>query len=191
MRRGTLLHAACRSAFARSPGRLAADETGQQRLHPAALAFVVGFPGVVGTLALVAALSRSGIRDGAFPLAAGAIVIACALLILGVRSRLSMRDDRLTVRFFGLRSTTVLFRELKSATFGVAFPSISYAIALTDRGGRKALIHANWWRNESAVVTAVCRALVEYDVPMDRPTARVVSQVLRVKRPRQPSVITH
>lgn len=184
MKRGSPLHAAVRTAFASSLGHGDTGIVAKQGLHPAAVGFVAGFPGVIGAVGLLAAFSRSGVHDGAFPLAVGLLVVAGILLVLGIRSLLWVEDDRVTVRFFGLRSTSVLFRELQSATFGMAFPSISYAITLTDEGGRKALIHANWWRGEAPAVTAVCRALVEHDVPMDHSTTRLVSRVLRVKRPK-------
>jgi len=73
--------------------------------------------------------------------------------------------------------------ELDSATFAMLFPSISYVISLADRRGRKARIHANWWRDEAAFMPPICRALVDHDVAMDRTTARIVSRVLRIKRP--------
>lgn len=187
MRRRTLLDAAVHSAFVRSRRRTAVVDTGgprSLRLHRAALAFVVGFPGAIGTIALVAAMSRSGTSDNAFPLAIGALGLATILLALGVRSALRVAPDDVTVRFFGRKSTTVRFGDVTSATFGMAFPSLSYAITLADRHGRKALIHANWWQDEAVVMTPVCRALIKYDVPMDRATARVVSRVLGVKRPR-------
>jgi hypothetical protein len=187
MRRGALLHTAFRSAFARSQGGPpigAAVGGSSLRIRGAALVFVVGFPAAIGALALIAAVSRSGPSDGAFALGVGLLAAAGVLLALGLRSVLSVGEGALTVRFFGLRSTTVRFRDLRSATFGMAFPSISYAIALADRNGQKALVHSNWWRNESSVLVPVCRAIVDFDVPMDRSTARVVSQVLKVKRPK-------
>jgi hypothetical protein len=148
------------------------------------LAFVVGFPSAIGTLALVAALSRAGTSDNAFPLAMAAFALAAVLLILGARSALCVGPHDVTVRFFGLRSTAIRFHEVTAATFGMAFPSLSYAITLTDRRGRKVLVHANWWRDETVVLPLVCRALVDNDVPMDRSTARIVARVLGVKRPR-------
>jgi hypothetical protein len=153
-------------------------------IHPAALAFVVGFPGFIGAVALIAALSRSLPDDGALPMGVGFLGLAAVLLVLGVRSVLSVRQDRLTVRFFGLRSTTIQFTELRSATFVMTFPSISFAIALADRTGRKAVVHANWWQDEASAVAPICRALVKWDVPMDRSTARIVSKILKVKRPK-------
>jgi hypothetical protein len=193
MKRGSPFHAAVNSAFARSRAQPPKDGVAGRarpiRIHPLALAFVVGFPGAIGAIALLAAMPRSGQDDGAFPLGVGLLALAAVLLILGVRSAVWVGPDALSVRFFGLRFTTVRFDEITSATFGMAFPSISFAIVLTDRRGRKALVHANWWRDETTVVTAVCRALVRYDMPMDRSTARIVSQVLRIRRPR--AQITH
>jgi hypothetical protein len=88
-----------------------------------------------------------------------------------------------TVRFFGLRGTTVRFDELLAATFSMTFPTISFAITLRDRTGRKAVVHANWWRDEGMATVPILSALVEHEVAMDRTTARIVSQVLRVARP--------
>ena len=184
MRRRTPLHAAVASAFARSHGHLPDAPGSQTRLHRAALTFVVAFPGLIGSVALVAALSRSAVNDGAFSLAIPLLAVAGVLLILGLRSVVSVDGDGLTVRFFGIRATTVRFQELASATFGMAFPSISYGIRLTDVTGRNVFLHANWWRDERFVVLPVCRALVEYNVPMDRSTARVVSKLLHVQRPK-------
>jgi hypothetical protein len=187
MKRGTPSLAAAATAFAWSRrGARQASHEGDTKLHlhPAALAFVVGFPGVIGAVALIAALSRSLPDDGALPMGVGFLGLAAVLLVLGVRSVLSVRQDRLTVRFFGLRSTTIQFTELRSATFGMRFPSVSFAIALTDRAGRNAIVHANWWRYEASAVVPICRALLKWDVPMDRSTARIVSQVLKVKRPK-------
>jgi hypothetical protein len=145
---------------------------------------VIGFPGVIGLVALLAAVSRSGVDDGAFPMAVAFLAATGVLLTTGLRSAVSVGQQGVTVRFFGVRSTTIRFEELSSATFGMTFPSISYGIRLTDRSGRKVLVHANWWQNEASVVLPVCRALIASDVPMDRSTARIVSKLLNVKRPK-------
>jgi len=108
---------------------------------------------------------------------------ALALLVLGLRSFLTLDGNQLTVRFYGIRSTTVRLDELDSATFAMLFPSLSYVMTLADRNGRKARIHANWWRDEATFMPPICRSLVEHDVAMDRMTARIVSRVLKVKRP--------
>ena len=155
----------------------------QLRIHPAALATVVGFPGVIGSFSVGVAMSRSLAKDGASSLGVGLLALAVVLLILGLGSRLRIDKDTLAVRFFGLRSTTIRFDELESATFVMGFPSISFAIALRDRHRRKALVHANWWSDEGSAVRPLCQALVHFDVAMDRSTARVVSKVLRIKRP--------
>ncbi|HEY7591325.1 MAG TPA: hypothetical protein VH723_10045 [Candidatus Limnocylindrales bacterium] len=144
---------------------------------------MAGFPAAIGVLALIGYLSRSP-RDGALPVAMAFLALAGVLLVLGRRSFLRFDDESITVRFFGLRSTTLRFNELAAATFGMAFPSISYAISLVNGRRRKVLVHANWWRDEAIAVAVVCRALLRCDVPMDRSTARIVGKVLRVKRPR-------
>jgi hypothetical protein len=148
------------------------------------LAFVVGFPSAIGVLALAASVSRSGTSDGAFPIAVSALALAAVLLVLGARSAILVGTADMTVRFFGLRRTTVRFQDLREATFGMVLPSLSYAIRVVDRNGRQVLVHANWWQDERAVLTPVCRALIDHNVPMDHATARVVSRVLGVKRPR-------
>jgi hypothetical protein len=66
----------------------------------------------------------------------------------------------------------------------MSFPSISYGLVLVDGQGRKVTVHANWWQGEVEAIRRICRALLQHDVPMDRSTARVVSQALRVKRPK-------
>jgi hypothetical protein len=157
------------------------------RLHPGAIAFVVGFPGVIGILALITAFSRIdqvGLEsDGAYGLGVVVTGVALLLLVLGLRSFMRVDGENVTIRFFGIRSTTLRLAELVSATFGMPLPSISFTIRLTDRSGRHVLVHANWWRDEAAVVRPVLQALVDHDVPMDRSTARIVSEVLRVERP--------
>jgi hypothetical protein len=184
MRRGSPLHVAFASAFARSLGRVPSAVGRRQRLHPGALAFVVGFPGLIGAAMVWAAFSRSGVNDGAFAPGVVLLTIAGVLLILGLLSVISVGRDDLTVRFFGLRATNVRFQDLTSATVTMTFPSISFAMALTDRSGRRAVVHANWWREEASIVLPVCRALVEFDVPMDRSIARVVSKLLKIHRPK-------
>src|SRR5947209_15128702 len=96
MRRRTPVHAAAVSAFARSLGRQPAAIDNESRLQPAALAFVVGFPGLVGAVALLAALSRSGVDDGAFPMAVALLAVAGVFLALGLRSVAVVGRDGLT-----------------------------------------------------------------------------------------------
>lgn len=154
------------------------------RIRRPAIAFVAGFPSAIGGIALAAALGRGGAGDGALPLGVGLLVTGAVLLVLGATSRLRLDDVGLTVRFFGLRSTRVDLADLSSATFGMTFPSISFAIALKDRMGRTARVHANWWRREQTIMKAVLRRLLDDDVAMDRGTARIVAQTLGVKRPK-------
>jgi hypothetical protein len=152
MRRGSAFHPAVRSAFSRAASEPIARGPGgtvATRISPYALAFVAGFPGAIGGLALAAAMSRAGLSDGAFALGVGLLLLAGCLLVLGLRSVLVVGPDRVTARFFGLRGTSVRFDRLTSATFGMTFPSISYGIALIDRVGRKAIVHANWWQDEA------------------------------------------
>ena len=187
MRRGSAFHAAARSAFARAarePTAPATDGLVRTSISPYALAFVAGFPGAIGGLALAAAMSRTGVTDGAFPLGAGLLLLAGFLLALGIRSVLDVGPDSVMARFFGLRGTTVAFNRLASATFGMTFPSISFGIALVDRDGRKVIEHANWWRDEAEVMRPIFRALVDHDIAMDRTTARVVSKTLGIPRPK-------
>jgi hypothetical protein len=154
-------------------------QPGVLRIRRPWLAFVVGFPGAIGTVALVAALSRDGMADGALPLAVASLGLAVVLLVLGALSRVWLFPDRVAVRFFGVRTTKVRFADLTTATFGMVFPSISFALTLTDRGGQRATIHANWWDYEPAMMDAVCRALIHHDVAVDRMTASVIARVLR------------
>lgn len=160
-----------------------ADSRVSVRLRPYTIAFVTGLPAFVGGTALLAAFSRSGIQDGAFPLAAVGLAAAATLLVLGLRSRLSIDGDSLTVRFFGLRGTTLRLADLRSATFSMAWPSISFAITVRDRSGRKALVHANWWQHEIAVLVLLCRTLVEHRAALDRDTSRIVARTLRIPPP--------
>jgi hypothetical protein len=189
MKRASTTTLAAGSAFVRAGVAARGSEdarptTVRLRIHPAALAFVAGFPGVIGLLAIAASLGRSVPDDGARPLGIGLLLIAALLLVLGSRSRLVVTPDAVTVRFFGLRGTTVRFAEIATATFAMTFPSISYAITLTDKRGRKAIVHANWWRREGSATVQIFRALVEGNVAFDRTTARIVGRVLGVKRPK-------
>jgi hypothetical protein len=140
-------------------------------------------PGALGAIALAAAIGRSGTEDGAFPLAVGALLIAASLLVLGLWSRLSVTREDLTVRFFGIRSTSVRFDQLVSSTFGMTLPSISFGLALQDHRGARVVVHANWWQDEKVVLSLVCRRLLEHDVPMDHETAVVVARTLGVPEP--------
>ena len=99
---------------------------------------------------------------------AGLLLVAGCLFVLGVRSVIVIRRHDVTVRFFGLRSTTLQFNQLDSATFAMSFPSISYGLALVDSQGRKVTVHANWWQGEVETIQRICRALLQHDVPMDR-----------------------
>lgn len=149
------------------------------------LAFVAGFPAFLGgCIAIARWIEPTTATPGEPPVGQVLLALAAVLLLLGLRSFLRVEDEAITVRFYGLRSTTLRLDELAAATFVMAFPSISYAISLTDQRGRKALVHANWWRDESIAMLAVSRALVQHDVPMDRSTARIVARVLRIKRPK-------
>lgn len=154
------------------------------RLNPYAIAFVAGFPGLVGGTMLVAALSRTGTSDGAFPVGAVLLVAAGALLVLGLRSYLALDDHGVTVRFYGIRATRVRFEELVAATFGMAFPSISFSIALKGSRDRTARIHANWWRREREIMAVVLGELLDRDVAMDRQTAAIVAKTFKVEAPR-------
>ena len=128
------------------------------------------------------------IHDDADPsgLWVGAVLLvgSVALLVLGVRSFVSLQEGRLTSRFFGVRRTTVRLDQLTGATFAMLFPSISYVITFEDLEGRTARVHANWWSNEEQLMTPLARVLVDGDVAMDRTTARIVSQILRIERPK-------
>jgi hypothetical protein len=66
----------------------------------------------------------------------------------------------------------------------MAFPSTSFALALTDREGRRVLVHAGWWPEEHGVFRRIFRAVVDFDVPMDRTTARLASKALGIRRPK-------
>ena len=187
MKRRSTTELAVRSAFARSSkGRPDTPPTAPitTRIRPWWQAGVAGFPAVVGGLMVFFALERGAPDSPAVIVGSVILLGALALLVLGLRSFLTLDGERLTVRFYGIRSTTVRLDELHSATFAMLLPSISYVITLADRTGRKARIHANWWRDEAAIMPPVCRSLVEHDVAMDRMTTRIVSHVLRIRRPK-------
>jgi hypothetical protein len=135
------VHVAAATAFARSRGRaLPPDghvDPVHTRLHPGAIAFVAGFPGVVGAAMLWSAIASDRTTSEGYYVGIVVLVFAALLLVLGLRSFIRIDQDALTVRFYGLRRTTVRLAELESATFLMAFPSISFAFALTDRGGHR------------------------------------------------------
>jgi hypothetical protein len=155
----------------------------RSRVRPVACLVLATMPGALGALALFGAFTRTGTSDGAFPLAVASLLIAALLLVLGLRSRLSADRELIWVRFFGLRGTAVRFDDLVSATFGMTFPSISFGVTLKDHHGKRVVVHANWWRDEPAVVAFVAQRLLERDVPMDRDTAALVARALGVRRP--------
>lgn len=179
---------AVRSAFARSvraPGWTSPSGfVARTRLHPWALAFVVGFPGVIGILGLATSLARPVLTEALVFVGVLPTVTALLLLVLGLRSEACVDSECVSVRFFGIRTTTVRFDELRSATFGMPFPSISFTLVLRDEAGHKVRIHANWWLGEGEIVRPVLRRALELDVPMDRTAARIASEVLGVKRPK-------
>ena len=149
-----------------------------------ALAFVVGFPGLVGGAGIGFNIGRSFDVPAMILLGYLPVAAAIVILITGLRSQVRVTPDAVSVRFLGFRATTIRFDELRSLTFEMAFPSISFALVLEDRSGHKTRIHANWWQDEGAIVRPVCRAALQRDVAMDRSAARVVSDVLGVKRPK-------
>lgn len=165
------------------PAKRPAGAALRVRLHPYAIAFVAGFPGLLGVTALGAAMSRGGTNDGAFPLGAVLLGAAATLLALGLGSYLAVDEQGVTVRFYGARSTRVRFDELVAATFGMSFPSISFNVALKDRRGSTARVHANWWSRERDIMAIVLRELLDRDVSMDRQTAALVARTLKVEAP--------
>jgi hypothetical protein len=80
MKRGSTTHVSVGTAFARSVRGADGVVPDTQRLHPGAIAFVAGFPGVIGVAMVLAAFSRDGPNDGAF--APGMIIAAVAGLLL-------------------------------------------------------------------------------------------------------------
>ena len=155
----------------------------ESRVRLGACLLLAVMPATLGLLAFAAAFSRSGPSDGAFPLGVIALSAAASLLLLGLRSRLSIDQNRLTVRFFGLRSTTVEFEDVESATYGMTFPSISFGVALKDHQGERAVVHANWWRDEPTIMALLTQQLLGRDIAMDEATAGIVARTLRVPRP--------
>ncbi len=177
---------AASTAFARSIGATqgASAQSVRLRIHRSWLAFVVGFPALTGGLIVWSGLVHEDADPTGLPVGVALLVGSAALLVLGLRSFVSLEEGRLTSRFFGVRRTTVRLDQLTGATFAMLFPSISYVITFEDREGRKARVHANWWSDEEQLMTPLARALVDGDVAMDRTTARIVSQILRIKRPK-------
>jgi hypothetical protein len=188
MKRGTTTVRAVRSAFARSVPRPGIVEpmpvVARTRLHPWALAFVVGFPLTIGALVIGFNVNRQFDLTGIIVLGVLPTIGALLLLVLGLRSEARVNANEVSVRFLGIRTTTVRFDDLRGVTFEMAFPSISFALVLKDVTGRTVRIHANWWRDERIVVRPICRRVLELGVPLDRSAARVVAEVLGVKRPK-------
>jgi hypothetical protein len=154
------------------------------RLQRFAIGFVAGFPGLIGLAGILAAFSRTGVDDLAFRFGLVCLVAAAALLILGLRSFITVDDARLAVRFYGIRTTRIRWDEMASATFGMLPPpSISFAITIRPRRGRKAIFHANWWRRESEILARVARQIVDRGVAVDRDTARILGHALDVPPP--------
>jgi hypothetical protein len=182
-RKSSLYDQARGTAFKAIPRVAPTVDHVETRVRHGAVTLLALMPGALGAIALAAALGRSGPSDGAFPLAIAALLISASLLALGRWSRLSADRELLSVRFFGLRSTTMRFDAAVAATFGMTFPSISFGVTLKDRLGRRVVVHANWWRDEEVVIAFVCRRLLEHDVALDRATANIVARTLAVPRP--------
>ena len=104
-------------------------------------------------------------------------------LVLGVRSRLVADDETISVCFFGLRSSSVAWREVVAATYFMAFPSISFAVTLRTRSGRRLLVHWYWWRKEREIARLMARQLLRYGAEFDEVTASIVSRELHVPPP--------
>jgi len=160
------------------------------RIHWSWQAFVAGFPGAVGLVGVWSDVARPGPEHEALWIFSAILAGAVALLVLGLASFVRLDGDRLTVRFYGVRRTTVRLDALESATFGMLAASISYAISLVDRSGRRVRFHANWWHDEPAILVPICQGLLDHDVAMDRQTTRIVSRVLGVRRPK-PRIVHH
>ena len=182
-RKTTLYDVARATAFAEDATTEPPVGNVRSRVKLVACLVLATMPGALGALALFGAFTRTGTSDGAFPLAVGSLLVAALLLVLGLRSRLSADLEVLWVRFFGIRGTAVRFDALVSATFGMTFPSISFGVTLRDHDGERVVVHANWWRDERAIVAFIAQRLLEHDVPMDRDTAALVARALRVPRP--------
>ena len=180
------LTSAAGTAFtARVPARFrTATEPVRARLQRFAIGFVAGFPGLVGLAGIVAAFTRAGVDDLAFRFGAVCVVAAATLLILGSRSFIAVDEEGLAVRFYGIRTTRIRWEEMASATFGLLPPpSISFAITIRPRRGRKVIFHANWWRRESEILARVARQIVDRGVAVDHGTARIVGHALDVPPP--------
>ena len=187
------LTAAAGTAFTgRVPARFrTATEPVEARLQPFAIGFVAGFPGLIGLAGVVAAFSRTGVDDAAFSFGVVCLVAGAALLVLGLLSFIAVDETGLAVRFYGLRTSRIRWDEMASATFGVLPPpSISFAIIIRPRHGRKVIFHANWWRREPELLARVARQVIDRAVAVDRSTARIVGHALDVPRP-EATIIHH
>ena len=113
-------------------------------------------PGIgVGLIALAALIAAAdGNPIGLFP-AAILGLFAVLLALLAALSRIFVDSDVLDVRFFGLRATRIPWEAIERVSFGMAFPSVSYAMSIRSKDGRELKVHLNWWRRESELLSVV------------------------------------
>ncbi len=106
-----------------------------------------------------------------------------SFLVLGVRSRLVADEETIRVCFFGLRSSSVAWRDVVAATYFMSLPSSSFAVTLRTRSGQRLLVHWYWWRKEREIARLMATQLLRYGAEFDEVTASIVSRELHVPPP--------
>jgi hypothetical protein len=105
-----------------------------------------------------------------------ALVVGGGLLGgLAWASRLRFTDSAIYVRFFSFRGTTILWESIAATTYGISYPSLGIGITLRDTGGRKVIIHFNFWDREQLLFRELARRLTKIDPAMDLGTRQVVA----------------
>jgi hypothetical protein len=117
------------------------------------------------------------------PIVLGLLATSLVLIVLTRGSVLRMDRDAVSVRFLSIHSTTIFWRDLTAATYGMFFPSVSFGIRLREASGRQVAIHAGWWEREEAIFTYVARRLLDLQVPMDEGTALIVASATGAPAP--------
>ncbi|MGC8634209.1 MAG: hypothetical protein ACP5VP_06040 [Candidatus Limnocylindrales bacterium] len=141
-----------------------------------------------GPALLLAVFTAAG-APAHWQIAALLVILGTLFLVLGERSRLVADEERITVCFFGLRSSSVAWRDVVAATYFMSLPSSSFAVTLRTRSGQRLLVHWYWWRREHEIARLMARQLLRYGAAFDEVTASIVSRELHVPPP--PATLAH
>jgi hypothetical protein len=147
-------------------------EDGEFRLARRGYVPAIGV-GLVALAALIAAMDKS--PNGVAP-AVFIGLFALLLAVLAAGSRVLADASALDVRFFGLRSTRLQWETIERVSFGMAFPSVSYAMTISAADGREAKVHLNWCERESALLGILFDQLEARQIAVDGDVAALMKR---------------